>query len=119
MTTVYDVVVGQQIRSRNHHGTDFVQGYDKRPELIAAFQDTHHHIVFLNTDSCKVRHDVVAHSLHVGKRIVALLALVVRPKQGQFIGLLLSPTVHHVIREVEAFGNDELEILLKVLHAAE
>ena len=115
MTAIDDVFVCQQIRSRNHHRTNLMQGDDKRPELIATFQNTHHHVVLLDADSGEVRHDVVAHPFDVGKRETTLFTFVVCPKQSQFVRIGPGPLVNNVIAEVEVVRYYYLKILLEIL----
>ena len=41
---VHDILLGQQVRGGDHYRPQFMQGDDGEPELIATFQDQHHHI---------------------------------------------------------------------------
>ena len=79
VATIDNVLVSQQVGGRDDHCSYLMQRNDERPELVAALEDTHHHIVFLDTDTREVRHNIVAHSLHISKCIATFFALVIRP----------------------------------------
>jgi hypothetical protein len=92
-----------------------VQCNDAEPELVATLQDEHHHVAVANAQALEIAGRHVGIALHVGKRKLAVLALVVGPKQSGFVGLFGCPGVYNIVSEVEVIGYINLQVLYKVL----
>ena len=80
--TIDDVLLRQQERGRNGHGTNFVQGQHGEPELVAAFHDEHDEIPLADAQGAEIAHHLVGLAAYVGEGESAFDAFVVAPQQG-------------------------------------
>ena len=113
---IHDVVLGQHVGGGDDDGTNLVQGQHDHPPLVAALQDQHDGVVLADAQGHQVRGGLVGLLLQLRKGGANLLALVVGPQQGQSVGLLLRPDIHHVVGEVEVLWDDELQMLIVILY---
>ena len=104
VATVDDVLLRQQVGGGDDDGAQLVEGHDAEPELVAALQDEHHHVAAADAEALEVAGRHVGIALHVAEAELTVLALVVGPEQGGFVGLLGGPSVHDVVAEVEVVG---------------
>ena len=98
----------------NHHGTEFMKGNDREPELITAFKDKHHLITAPDTERLEIRCRLVAVLLHVGKREVKVFTPVVRPAQSSLLRSLVCPCVDHIVAVIKMFRDRDMKILFKI-----
>ena len=78
-------------------------------------QDEHHGVVLADAEALQIAGGLVALLLQLGKRRADFFALVVRPQQGQTVGFLLCPGIHHVVGKIEVLWNDKLQVLIVIL----
>ena len=117
--TIDDIFLGQHVGGRNHDGTDLAQGEHDDPPLIAALQDEHHGVVLADAKRHQIGSGLIALLLQLSVGCANLVTLIVRPQEGQFLRGLLSPGIHHVVCEVEALRDDELQVLVVILYRLE
>lgn len=112
---VNDILPGQQVGRRDGHGSQFVQGKDRKPKFIAALEDQHHHVPPADAEALEIGGRAVGFTLHVGKGELDLAAPVIRPQQRLLVGFLRRIGIHHVIGEIEIRGDADTEIPYVVL----
>ena len=111
-----NVVLGEHVGGGDDHGPQLVQGQHDDPPLIASLEDEHHRVALADAQRLEIGGGLVALLLQLCEGGANLRTLVVGPEQGQLVGCFLGPLVHHVIGEVEVLGDDELEVLVVILH---
>ena len=109
-------MLGEHVGGRNHDGTNLTKGQHHNPPLVATLQDQHHGIALANAERLQIGCSLVALLFQLFIGGTYLLALVVSPEQCQFLGRFLGPCVHHVVSKVEVLGDDELQVLVVILH---
>ena len=107
---VNDILPGQQVGRRDGHGSQFVQGKDRKPKFIAALEDQHHHVPPADAEALEIGGRAVGFTLHVGKGELDLAAPVIRPQQRLLVGFLRRIGIHHVIGKIEIRGDADAEI---------
>ncbi len=111
-----NVLLRQHVGGGDDNSANLAQRQHHYPPLVAALQDEHHGVVLADAQRLQIAGRLVALLLQLSEGGTNLLALVVGPEQGQLVGCLLGPLVHHVVGEVEVLGDDELQVLVVVLH---
>ena len=109
----------QHVGSRNDHGSQLVQGQHDNPPLVATLQDEHHGVALADAKRLQIGGGLIALLFQLGEGGANLHALVVCPQQGQLLGGLLGPLIHHVVSKVEVLGDDELQMLIVILYRLE
>ena len=115
VAAVNDVLLGQQVGRGNHHRPQLVQREDREPEFVAAFENQHHRVALADAEAPEPRGRAVALAFEVGEGELNLLALVVGPQQGLFVGLLRGIGVNNVVGEIEIFGNADMQVPAEIL----
>ena len=115
VATVDDIFLREQVGGGDDDGAQLVEGHDAEPELVAALQDEHHHVAAADAEALEVAGRHVGIALHVAEAELTVLALVVGPEQGGFVGLLGGPSVDDVVAEVEVLGYIYLQVVNEVL----
>ena len=111
-----DVFLRQHVGCGNDDSANLMQGEHDDPPFIATLQNEHHGVVLANAQRHQVRGCLIGLFLQLSESSTNLLALIVRPQDGQSLGLLCCPRVHHVIGEIEVLGNDEFQVLIVIFH---
>ena len=115
IATVNDILLGQQVSSRNSHRSQFMQSDDTEPELNTTFQYEHDHIAMADTQTLEIRSRSIGFFLQFGKRILMFHSLVIGPKNGFLVGLFGCPSIYHIVAEVKVYRNLYFEVLSKIL----
>ena len=112
--TIDDIFLCQQVGSRDHHCSQFMQRDNREPEFITAFQYQHDHITVADSQRLEISGSLVGIFFQVGKGEVYVFPLVVCPTQRNLIGFFFRPCIYYVISEVEVLRDFYLEILYKI-----
>ncbi len=112
---VYYVVGSEQVCSRDGYCSEFMESYHGKPELIAAFEDEHHHVAFAYAEAFEEGRGAVALTLDVGESEALLASVGVGPEKSGPVGFGGCPCIHHIVAEIEIIGNLHLEIAHKVV----
>ena len=113
-----DIVLLHQLeRCGNNYRADFVErGYDK-PNFGALLQDEHDYVALLYSLFEQEVDSPVAVVFYVFESVVRHVAGIVRPDEGELLGLDIRPRINNIETEVEIIGHIYFEILLHVLIA--
>ena len=92
-----------------------MESYYRKPELVVAFQDEHHHVTATNAYRLEKCGGLVAFAFDVSKGKSVLLALVVGPQQSLAVGLGFGPRIYNIVTKIEIIRDYYFKIVHKVL----
>jgi len=110
-----DVSRGEHVGGGNGDGTQFAQCHHRQPPLIVSLEDKHHLVAVPDAKALKVCRDAVGLLFELPEGGDDLLAALAGPYHAHLVGVLLCPSVHHVVGEVEMLGYLILQVLLELL----
>lgn len=119
ITTVYDVLCGEQVSGGDDDGAQFATRDVEHPVLPSAVEHTHHVIALFHAGRDEEIDRAVAFPLHIGEGHDLFLAGGVAPHEGALFGGETSVFVHHVVAEIEIFGHRELHVFREIVVVGE
>ena len=119
LVAVYDVVLGEHVGGGYGHGAQLVEGEHAEPPLVVPLEDEHHLVAMAYAEALEVGGGAVGLVFQLREGGSHLLAPLAGPEEGELVGVLLCPRVHHVVGEVEVLGYLEVQVSLVVLLGGE
>ena len=119
LVAVYDVVLGEHVGGGYGHGAQLVEGEHAEPPLVVPLEDEHHLVAMAYAEALEVGGGAVGLVFQLREGGSHFLAPLAGPEEGELVGVLLCPRVHHVVGEVEVLGYLEVQVSLVVLLGGE
>ena len=98
--TIDDIFLCQQVGSRDHHCSQFMQRDNREPEFITAFQYQHDHITVADPQRLEISGSLVGILFQVGKGEVYVFPLGRLSSTAQSYRVLLPPM--HLLRHIRS-----------------
>ena len=119
VAAVFDIFGCEEVGGGYSHRTELVQGHDGEPELVVALEHQHHAVVAAYAETLEKRCSEVGEAFELAEGEASHISGLVGPEQGLARGFLLSPSVDHIISEIEVVGYFHLEIAHHIVVIAE